>query len=112
MKAIKFGFAAVVAVIIIILAVANADDVFVKLWPDLTAYGVPQAPGMELPLFVVGLFCGLIGFLLGAAREYLREGQVRSEARQNRKEAEKLKSKIDELTAETRDDDIPALPAR
>lgn len=112
MKAIKFGFAAIIAIIIIVLAVANAGDIYVRLWPDLTAYGVPMAPGIELPTFVVGLLCGLVGFLLGAAREYVREGQVRSEARQNRREAEKLKSKIDELTAETQDDDIPALPAR
>lgn len=112
MKAIKFGFAALVAIIIIVLAVANNGDISVRLWPDLTAYGVPAAPGVVLPMFVVGLMCGLVGFLLGAAREYLREGQVRSEARQNRKEAAKLKSKIDELTADSQDDDIPALPAR
>lgn len=112
MRAIKFGFAAIVAIIIIVLAVANAGEISVRLWPDLTAYGIPGAPSVVLPIFVVGLLCGLVGFLLGAAREYLREGQVRSEARQNRKEAQKLKSKIDELTADKQDDDIPALPAR
>ena len=112
MRAIKFGFAALVAIIIIVLAVANAGEIPVHLWPDLTAYGVPAAPSVVMPIFVFGLICGLVGFLLGAAREFLREGQVRSEARQSRKEAAKLKSKIDELTAESQDDDIPALPAR
>lgn len=112
MRAIKFGLAAIVALVIVILAVANAEWTGVRLWPDLTAYGVPAAPAIELPLFIIGLICGLVGFLLGAAREFLREGHVRSEARQNRKEAEKLKSKIDDLTADKQDDDIPALPAR
>ena len=112
MKAIRFLLAAIAAIFIVILAVANDGWTTVYAWPDLTAYGVAPAPSIELPLFVIGLVCWFAGFLLGVAREYLREGGVRSEARQTRKEAAQLKSKIDELTAETEDDDIPALPAR
>lgn len=111
MRALKFAFVAVVAAIIVILSVANGGDVTVRLWPDLTAYALPASPTVETKLFIVGLACGIVGFLLGAMREYMREGSVRSAARRSKKEAETLKAKIDELT-KSDDDDIPALPAR
>jgi len=112
MRTLKFIFAAIIAIIIVILAVANAADVSVRLWPDLTEYTVPAAPSVTIPLFIVGLICGLFGFLLGAAREWAREGKIRSTARQAKKEAAVLKAKVDELTKDGSDDDIPALPSR
>ncbi|MEM7545518.1 MAG: LapA family protein [Pseudomonadota bacterium] len=112
MRTLKFVLAALVALIILILAIANGADVSVKLWPDLTDYAVPAAPSVSLPLFIVGLSCGLVGFLLGAAREWAREGKIRSTARHARKEAAALKAKVDELTKDSADDDIPALPSR
>lgn len=112
MRTLKFICAAIIAIIIVILAVANAADVSVRLWPDLTDYAVPAAPSITIPMFAVGLICGLVGFLLGAAREWAREGKVRSTARQAKKEAAALKAKVDELTKDSGDDDLPALPSR
>ncbi len=112
MRTLKFVAAAFIAIIIVILAVANGAEVSVKLWPDLTDYAVPPAPSLSLPLFIVGLSCGLVGFLLGAAREWAREGKVRSTARNAKREAAALKAKVEELTKDSGDDDLPALPSR
>ena len=111
MRTIKFAFAFLVAAIIAVVCVANGEAVSVRLWPDLTAYGLPASPSWSPPMFVILLLAGFAGFLIGAAREWLREGRVRSTARQAQREAEKLRAKIDELTADG-DDDIPALPGR
>lgn len=110
MRTLKFAIALIVAVVIGVLAVANSGDVPVRLWPDLTEYGVMVAPAISVPLFVFGLLCGLVGFLLGAAREWMREGRQRSGGRRARREADKLRAKVHELAGD--EDDLPALPSR
>ena len=112
MRTIKFALAFIAAVVIGVFCVANGGLVEVRVWPDLTDYGVPASPVVEVWLFVVVLVAGLIGFLMGAAREWLREGRVRSSARAARREAQALKARVDELTREGEDDDIPALATR
>lgn len=112
MRAIKFAFVAVFAVLIIILLFANGDNVVVKYWPDMTDYGLPASPAHSIPLFGVAFIAGIIGFTLGSLREYVREGSIRRDRSRTKKEAAALKAKIDEMTRETADDDIPALPAR
>lgn len=110
MKTLKFSGAILLAIVIGVLAFANGGDVTVKFWPDLTDYGVPASPSYDAPIFFVGLICAVVGFMAGVAREYLREGGVRSQARRAKSEAARLKAKVEELTPE--DDDIPALTAR
>lgn len=111
MRTLKFIIALLVAIVIGVLAVANSANISVRLWPDLSEYGVPHAPEAVLPLFAFGLLCGLIGFLLGAAREWMREGRVRSSARRAQREARALKTKVNKLSGD-KDDDLPALTAR
>lgn len=111
MRTLKFFVTLVLAIVIAVLSVANSADIAVRLWPDLTEYGVPAAPETPVPLFVVGLFCGLIGFLLGAAREWMREGRVRGAARAARREAAALRAKVDALAGD-KGDDLPAIPSR
>lgn len=112
MRTLKFILVAIFAVLICILLFANGGDIVVNLWPNLTDYGLPASPAINLPIAVVALACGLVGFILGSLREYLREGAIRADRKRTRKEAQALKAKIDEMTRETGDDDIPALPAR
>lgn len=111
MRALKFGAALLAALAIVILSVANHIIVPLKLWPDLTAYGAPAAPAVDLPLFVIAVLAGAVGFGFGTVRELFREGRDRAEGRRAKKEAKALKTKIDDLTAEG-DDDLPALPSR
>jgi putative membrane protein len=111
MRALKFATALLAALIIILLSVANHAVVPLKLWPDLTAYGAPLAPSIDLPLFVIAVLAGAVGFGFGTLRELFREGRGRAEGRKAKKEALALKSKIDDLTAGG-DDDLPGLPSR
>lgn len=110
-RRLKFLFVFLFALVIGVLSVANSGPVTVKAWPDLSDYGVSAAPEATLPLFIFGLFCGLVGFLLGAAREWAREGRIRRTARQARKEAAALRAKVDAM-ADEKSEDLPALSSR
>ena len=112
MRTINFVLTAIAAILIGIVFFANGGDVVVSFWPDMSDYGLPLSPTLTLSVGTVGLLCGLIGFVLGTMREYLREGGVRRQGRKAKREAEALKSKVDELTADQADDDIPQLAAR
>lgn len=116
MRTLKFALILFVIVIpIVVFSVANAEVVNVRLWPDLTDYGIPLSPSVDAPVFMVGLVAGLIWLLIGIAfglgYEYVREGRVRRDAREAKKEAAVLKAKLDEIAGDS-DDDIAALPAR
>ena len=116
MRTLKFALILFLVVIpIVIFSVANAEIVTVRLWPDLTDYGLPLSPAIDAPVFLVGLVAGLIWLLIGIAfglgYEYVREGRVRRDARNAKREAETLRAKLEELTGDD-EDDIPALPAR
>lgn len=107
LRTIKFIVAFIVAAVIGVVSVANSSGVEIFAWPDVTGYGLPAAPSVTIPVFIFGLLCGLVGFLLGAAREWAREGKVRSTARRARREAVQLRAKVDKLS----DEKGPALTA-
>ena len=116
MRTLKFALILILVVIpVVVFSVANAEIVTVRLWPDLSDYGVPLSPSVETPVFMVGLAAGLIWLLIGIAfglgYEYVREGRVRRAAREAKREADALRAKLDELTGDD-EDDIPALPLR
>ena len=109
---ILLGAAALVA---IAWSVANRGAVSVALGPDLSAYGLPALPSYEIPLFVFALACGAVGFVLGAAREYIREHRLRRRAAEARREVDKLEREVATLKRQQKldeDDEIIALTAR
>lgn len=116
MRTLKFALILFAVVIpIVVFSVANAEIVTVRLWPDLSDYGLPLSPSIDAPVFMIGLVAGLVWLLIGIAfglgYEYVREGRVRRAAREARREAEALRAKLEELTGDD-EDDIPALPSR
>lgn len=116
MRTLKFALVLFVIVIpVVVFSVANAEVVTVRLWPDLTDYGLPLSPSVETPVFMVGLVAGLIWLLVGIAfglgYEYVREGKIRRSAREAKREADALRKKLDEIAGDS-DDDVAALPAR
>ena len=115
MRFIRYVLLAISALVVIVLSVANRQPVRVNLAPDLTGYGLDPTPSYDVPLFAVALACATLGFILGAAREYLREARLRREARRRDKEIGQLKRELGELKkAQQRDEDedILALTAR
>jgi hypothetical protein len=114
MRVLSYALAAVTALAVLLLSIANRHLVTVNLGPDLTEYGVAAAPSYAVPLFVVALAFGGVGFILGALREYLREAGVRAAASARRREIGKLQREVDALKSKTRDEDdeIIALTSR
>ena len=116
MRTLKFALILFVVVVpIVIFSIANAEIVTIRLWPDLSSYGLPLSPSIDVPVFLVGLVAGLfwllVGIAFGLGYDYVREGRVRRAGREAKREAETLRAKLEELTGDD-DDDIPALPAR
>lgn len=97
MRFLSYTLVTLTTLVVIVLSVANRQLVRVNLIPDFTAYGVPAAPAHEVPLFAVALLCGTLGFIAGAAREYLRESRLRREAKKRRRELGALQREVDAL---------------
>ncbi|MFN3615188.1 MAG: DUF1049 domain-containing protein [Rubrimonas sp.] len=115
MRYVNYLIYGVLAVLGLGLSIANRDAVTVTLAPDFTAYGLPPSPAFEAPLFAVALACGALGFIVGAAREYLREGRHRRAAAAARREAALLKNEVQTLKGKQKvdeDDEIIALTSR
>lgn len=113
MRVLSYILLALLAIVIIVLAVANRHLVEVRAAPDFTAYGFDPSPTIDLPLFLVALAAGALGFVLGAGREYLRERKYRRLSRQRRRELGRMQHEIDELRAgRDEDDEVLAITAR
>jgi hypothetical protein len=115
MRFISFLLVAIGTIAVIFLSVANRQLVRVNLTPDFTDYGLPAVPGYDLPLFAIALVCGTLGFIFGAAREYLREARLRREAKQHKREMVALRRELDALRGAQRaeeDEDLLMLSSR
>jgi uncharacterized integral membrane protein len=117
MRFLSYSYFLLLTVAIITFSIANRQVVRVNLVPDFTAYGVGPSPAHEFPLFAVALFFGTVGFILGAAREYLRESRLRREARRRGRELGALKAEVDALKGARKqpdddDDDLLLLTSR
>lgn len=115
MRLLTYLLLGLAAIVVVALSVANRHIVTVFTSPDLGAYGIPATPEYQVPLFVVALACGTVGFILGALREYLREGRHRRSAAQRAREIGRLQREMDAFKTTTQhdaDDEIIALTSR
>ncbi len=110
MRTIKLILLAIILAAIVVLGVANLDEVTLNLLPQGLAYLVPGA-SIQLPLFVVILAAVLTGLVLGYLFEYLREYKHRKRANLKQREASNLNSEVNQLRKETQrpKDDVLAL---
>lgn len=108
---LKYLFLITVAVVLVVLALANRGDVTLNLLPAELALWLGLDVSVELPLFLVILTGVVTGLLVGFVWEWLREHRHRAAAVNNRREAEKLKQEVSALRKPTRDerDEILAL---
>jgi len=115
MRYVNYALLALIAVVVIGLSVANRHTVDVAVAPDFTAYGFPPSRHVDVPLYLVALASGAIGFVIGAAREYVREAKLRRRAAEAKREAGELKREVHELKAKQNideDDEIISMTAR
>ncbi|RFP85760.1 LapA family protein [Rhodobacteraceae bacterium 63075] len=97
MRLIKYSFLAAVAVILMVLALANRGEVTLTVLPAPLASATGFSWAIELPLFVV-IFGGVLaGLFIGFVWEWLREHKHRAEASRKRSEVQKLESELKRL---------------
>ena len=92
MTYLRYAFLAIILVIALMLALANRELVTLALWPESLAAFLGAGHTLTLPLFLVVLGIGGLGFAVGLVWEWLRERGYRAEAARLRRELEKLRA--------------------
>jgi len=114
MKLIKYAFWAIVAVILMVLGLANRGTVTLSTLPE----GIADWPlvslfayTVQVPLFVVIMLAVGFGLLIGFAWEWLREYKFRAEVGRKDREVRQLQREVGRMKAEKHgdEDDVLAL---
>lgn len=112
MAYLRYGFAALVALVFVTVALANRAIIEVKLLPDTLASLFGFNLSITLPLFLIlGLSIGA-GLLLGFVWEWFREHGYRAEAAQLRREKEAMSAELNrakKVAPQMHKDDVLAL---
>ncbi|MGR3641148.1 lipopolysaccharide assembly protein LapA domain-containing protein [Alterinioella nitratireducens] len=111
MRFIKYLFLAVVALVLVLLALANREPVTLTVLPDNLAEWVNWNFIVTLPLFLVILGGIVAGLLIGFVWEWFREHRQRAEAKAQRRERDRLAREVAQLRGQKREsqDDVLAL---
>lgn len=111
MKTIRYGFWALVALILILVGLANRDFATVRAMPPALADMLNISPDVSLPMFIIIFVSVGVGLLIGFFWEWIREHRIRVEGRKKAREANKLAREVESLKSESgkHDDDVVAL---
>ena len=94
MRYIRYLFLATMAVALIVIALANSQEVTLSVLPEGLAKATGYSWSIPLPLFVV-VFGGILaGLLIGFFWEWLREHKHRAEASRKTGEVKKLEEEL------------------
>ena len=107
---LRYGFLALLGIVLITLALANREPVTLKLLPGELAelVGVPYQ--MTIPLFLALFAMIALGLLVGFVWEWFREHKHRAEAARQAKEARRAKKELAaERTRDGKQDEVLAL---
>ncbi len=97
MRYIKYLFLGAVALLLIVVAVANRQPVDLQLLPKDLAVFLPFSGQVTVPLFLV-IFGGIVaGLLIGFVWEYLREFRIRSNLSKTNKQVKHLEREVGNL---------------
>ena len=97
------------AVILIVLSVANRHPVTISLDPF---GGAEPSLSVSIPLFLIILGALFIGVVIGGAAAWFSQGKWRKRARRSREEAAQWRYRLDETQRKQADDSgVPRLPA-
>lgn len=111
MKYIKLVFWGLVAICLVIVGMANREIVTLRAMPEVLATPLGISPDVQLPMFMALLIGVGIGLLIGFLWEWVREHNVRSEARAKAREVNALQREIDAMKDQKNEgkDDVIAL---
>lgn len=110
MKLLSFIITLPIAIVAIIFAVMNRDNVTI----DLLGIGYE----VTAPTFVIVLLPFVLGFIFGGVMSWITHGRYRKETRLHRRENKKLQAEVDRLSKElekerktinVRSSDVPTL---
>ena len=107
---IWYLFLALLAILLVTVALANADLVTLRLLPETMAGFLGFSWQISLPLFLV-VFLGIAaGLLIGFVWEWWREHRYRAEMRAERKQRQRLEREMAQVrTSGRKGDDVLAL---
>ena len=112
-RIIKLSFILCIAVVLIVLAIANRDPVVIYLLPTDVALWLRMDLSVSLPLFLIIFGAIAAGLVLGFVWEWLREHRHRADASRSKRDATRLSRALEILKGEARakegQDDILAL---
>ncbi|WP_299814384.1 LapA family protein [uncultured Jannaschia sp.] len=110
MNFLRYLFLGILALILLVLALANRGAVTLRLLPeDIGAY-LGTGQGFTAPLFVVIFLAMAVGLLIGFVWEWMREHKHRAAARSERTERERLQDELTRSRARRSDrDEVLAL---
>lgn len=97
MRAIRLFFVVVLAVMLIFLALANRDLVTVSLFPANMSHFVGGQWALTMPIFLALVLAMVVGLLIGLLWEWLREADIRAEAKARGKELARLEREVGDL---------------
>ena len=100
MRIVKFVLLALVALILLIVALANAQEVTLRVLPEAMAGFMGVSWTVTLPMFAVILGAVVVGLLIGFLWEYAREHKHRAAARSERRERESLERENKQMRRE------------
>ncbi|MBF9038472.1 DUF1049 domain-containing protein [Rhodobacterales bacterium LSUCC0246] len=113
MRIIKLSFILCIAVVLIVLAIANRDPVVIYLLPTDVALWLRMDLSASLPLFLIIFGAIAAGLVLGFVWEWMREHRHRADASRSKRDATRLSRELEILKGEARakegQDDILAL---
>lgn len=111
MKSIRYGFWAIVGLILVIVGLANRDFATVRAMPPALADMLGISPDVSLPMFIIIFISVGVGLLIGFLWEWIREHRLRVEGRKQAREANQLRREVETLKTrhEGHQDDVLAL---
>ncbi|KFE34612.1 lipopolysaccharide assembly protein LapA domain-containing protein [Thioclava atlantica] len=96
-RMLRLLFLGLLAVILIVLALANRQIVTLRLLPPELGQFLGVDWAIPVPLFLVILAGALIGLLIGFVWEWLREARLRREGARASRKASKLEAEVKTL---------------
>ena len=110
MRLIRTLFLIFLAIILVVISLANSENVSIYLLPtDLSSF-MGTTISINIPLFLV-FFSGIfIGLIIGFLWEWLREHKFRVEANLNEKRLSRAEAELSEMrTKDNKGDDVLTL---
>ena len=101
MRAIRFAFFVILAVVLVLVAAANREMIAVSLLPPAVAPFAGGTWSLTMPAFVALFLAMVFGVLVGLVWEWLREFGQRAEARAMEAEIARLQRELGKLKVET-----------